>query len=509
MANAKQVSGKLEWRINVPDGTSNVLLPESDRLVNKAWLWLKGLLCGPILIIWRFLYKAWNLGVAEPKKAIHGVKLGLCLLIVSCFYYMRPLYDGVGGNAMWAVMTVVVVFESTVGATLCKCFNRAIGTFLAGSLALGVQSIAEKSGETFQPIIIGISVFVLASVATFSRFIPSVKTRFDYGAMIFILTFSLVTVSGYRVEKLFEMASQRLSTIAIGTSLCIFITMVFCPIWAGSGLHDLIVRNLEKLADSLDGCVGEYFKDDKTKLGNEEDPSKRMQGYKCVLNSKATEEVMANLAKWEPAHGRFNFRHPWKQYPKIGTSMRKCAYCIEALNSCINSEIQAPDCLKKHLSDVCMLLSTNSSEVLKELVITMKTLTKSSKIDLLIGEMNLAVQKLQDSLNSLPDSFIGPTVSTLQAPNDANIETITKTAIPSLIEVFPLASLVYLLIEIAARTEGIADAVDQLAGLAEFKLAMDENSKQKKPTSNSTSDIQHHETMETLPKYILHEYFSR
>ena len=40
------------------------------------------------------------------------------------------------------------------------------------------------------------------------------------------------------------------------------------------------------------GCVGECFKDDKTKLENEEGPSKRMQGYKCVLNSKATEEVM-------------------------------------------------------------------------------------------------------------------------------------------------------------------------------------------------------------------------
>ncbi|XP_065638100.1 aluminum-activated malate transporter 10 [Quercus suber] len=228
---------------------------------------------------------------------------------------------------------------------------------------------------------------------------------------------SLVTVSGYRVDKLFEMAYHRLSTIAIGTSLCIFITMVFCPIWASSGLHDLIVRNLEKLANSLDGCVDKYFKDDKTKLDNEEDPSKRMQGFKCVLNSKATEEVMANLARWEPAHGRFNFRQPWKQYLKIGTSMRKCAYCSEALNSCINSKTQAPDYLKKHLSDVCMVLSTNSSKVLKELVITMKTLTKSSKIDLLIGEMNLAVQKLQDSLNSLPNSFIGPTVSTLQAPN--------------------------------------------------------------------------------------------
>ena len=147
-----------------------------------------------------------------------------------------------------------------------------------------------------------------------------------------------------------------------------------------------------------------------------------------------------------------------------------------------------------------MLLSTNSSEVLKELVIIMKTLTKSSKIELLIGEMNFAVQKLQDSLNSVPNSFIGPTVSTLQAPNEANREIIPKTTIPSLMDVFPMASLVYLLIQIAARIEGIADAVDQLAGLAEFKLAMDENSKQKKSTNKSTSDNQDHETMKTSPK---------
>ena len=134
------------------------------------------------------------------------------------------------------------------------------------------------------------------------------------------------------------------------------------------------------------------------------------------------------------------------------------------------------------------------------MVIIMNTLTKSSKIELLIGEMNFAVQKLQDSLNSVPNSFIGPTVSTLQAPNEANREIIPKTTIPSLMDVFPMASLVYLLIQIAARIEGIADAVDQLAGLAEFKLAMDENSKQKKSTNKSTSDNQDHETMKTSPK---------
>lgn len=97
------------------------------------------------------------------------------------------------------------------------------------------------------------SLFLAAAVATFSRFVPSVKARFDYGASIFILTFSLVSVSGYRVEKLVGLAHNRLSTIAIGTSLCIIISMLFCPIWAGDELHSLITRNLEKLSDSLNG----------------------------------------------------------------------------------------------------------------------------------------------------------------------------------------------------------------------------------------------------------------
>lgn len=105
---------------------------------------------------------------------------------------------------------------------------------------------------------------ISASTVTFSRFIPSVKKRFDYGAMIFILTFSLVTVSGYRVDKLLELAHNRVYTIIIGTALCIMITMIICPIWAGEELYMLITRNMDKLAYSLDGtCI---LKSHKTKF---------------------------------------------------------------------------------------------------------------------------------------------------------------------------------------------------------------------------------------------------
>ncbi|XP_057981268.1 aluminum-activated malate transporter 10 [Malania oleifera] len=489
MVKGKDLSGRLEWRVNIPDGTSEIVETESG-LVHGVWPGLKRLVLGFMLKIWKFLEKAWELAVSEPKKVIHCVKVGVALSLVSLLYYVRPLYDGFGGNAMWAVMTVVVVFEQNVGATLSKCINRTVGTFLAGSLGVGVHWVADKSGETFEPIILGVSVFIFATAATFSRFIPSVKARFDYGAIIFILTFSLVSVSGYRIEKLLDLAHQRLSTIAIGTSLCIIISMFCCPIWAGDELHRLIHCNLDKLAHSFDGCVAEYFKDNTMVTVDEEDSSKKIQGHRCVLNSKAAEESLANFARWEPAHGRFNFRHPWKQYLKIGATMRSCARCIETLNSCISSDTQAPEYVKKYISKVSTGLSSSSSNILKELAITMRTMKRSSKIDSLVNEMNVAVQDLQNALQSLPNQLMAPSLPTaIDGSSDAKGEPETQTTTTPFAEVLPLATFASLLIEIASRIERIIDEVGELASSARFKPATDKSLRQNQPTNSPTQDI--------------------
>ncbi|XAR62944.1 hypothetical protein NMG60_11022695 [Bertholletia excelsa] len=480
-----------QWREKMEDGTWRELVPDTE-FVGRVYRGLQGIVMGFLARIWRFLVKAWNLGVSEPKKVIHCIKVGVALSLVSLFYYMRPLYDGVGGNAMWAVMTVVVVFEYTVGATLYKCINRTIATFLAGSLGMGTHWIAIHSGEKIEPVVVGFSVFLLASAVTFSRFIPTIKARFDYGAMIFILTFSLVSVSGYRVDELFAVAHTRLSTIIIGTSICILVSMIFCPVWAGTELHLLINRNMEKLAESLDGCIAEYFKEsDGSVKAGDKDLNTTLQGYKCALNSKAAEETMANHARWEPAHGPFNFRHPWKQYLKIGAAIRSCAFYIESLSSCNSSEIQVPDFPKDNFSDVCLRLSSHCSKVLKELAVMMKTMTKSPITDLLVGEMNYTVQELQNALKSLPNEILLPPALT----DDSKGEPTTKSII-TMIEILPLATTISLLIRTAARIEAIVDAVDELADLAEFKPATDRKSQQSQSATSKRDD----ETMKILQK---------
>lgn len=51
----------------------------------------------------------------DTKKIIHSIKVGISLVLISLLYFVDPLYEQVGDNAIWAIMTVVVTFEFSAG----------------------------------------------------------------------------------------------------------------------------------------------------------------------------------------------------------------------------------------------------------------------------------------------------------------------------------------------------------------------------------------------------------
>lgn len=92
-----------------------------------------------------------------------------------------------------------------------------------------------------------------AAMSTFVRFFPQVKARYDYGILIFILTFSLVSISGFRSDEILKLAQERLSTILIGASTCVIVSVLVCPVWAGGDLHLHVAQNIENLGKIMEG----------------------------------------------------------------------------------------------------------------------------------------------------------------------------------------------------------------------------------------------------------------
>ncbi|KAK3025187.1 hypothetical protein RJ639_044357 [Escallonia herrerae] len=348
---------------------------ERSGLLARGWLLLKALPEKFKAKMVNFAMVTKKLGQDDPRRVIHSLKVGLALSLVSLFYYFETLFNSFGVYAMWAIMTVVVVFEFSVGATLGKGLNRAMATLVAGALGIGAHYMASISGNVGEPIILGI--------------------------------------------------------------------FVFFQVWAGQDLHNLTSLNMEKLGTFLEGFGNRYF--GATEDEEYKDNESFVHGYKSVLNSKTIEETLANFARWEPGHGRFMYRHPWKQYLKVGTLTRQCAYRIEALNGFLSSDIQVQPELARKIQDTCTEMSLESGKALKELALAVKTMTRPSSVDSHVANLKISTKNLRCLLKS----GLG---------NDTD-----------LLKVIPVTTVASLLIDVAMSVEEITASVKELASLAHFK----------------------------------------
>ena len=114
MAWSKHAAGSsLEWEITVLEW--EIGSPELNHPVPKRWHHRVFEKIVEAFSAFISLFKMiWRFGTEDPR-ILHGMKVGLSLVLVSLFLFVKPLYDGSGREAVWAIMTVVVVSEFTAG----------------------------------------------------------------------------------------------------------------------------------------------------------------------------------------------------------------------------------------------------------------------------------------------------------------------------------------------------------------------------------------------------------
>ncbi|CAL5039828.1 unnamed protein product [Urochloa decumbens] len=486
---------------------------------------------------------AWSIGREDPRRAVHALKAGTALTLVSLLYILEPFFKGIGKNAMWAVMTVVVVLEFTAGATICKGLNRGLGTVLAGSLALLIELVASGTGKVFRAFIVGASVFIIGFAATYVRFFPTIKKSYDYGVLIFLLTFNLITVSSYRQNDVLPLTRDRLSTIAIGCAICLFMSLLVFPNWSGEDLHNSTVNKFEGLATSIEACVNEYFRDqdkDENALDKQEARASIQIGYRAVLDSKSSDETLAHYASWEPRHSMHCYSYPWQKYVKLGSVLRHFAYTVAALHGCLESEIQTPPSVRLLFRDPCTRVAREVVKVLQELAVSIRRHRRCAP-DVLSDHLHEALQDLNSAIRSQPRLFLGSkracaankhmlmelnsgthtasratlhsfktdatalsdrrNTGTEQPPPERNERgmlrpTLSKIAITSLefSQALPFAAFASLLVEMVVRLELVIEEVKNLEQAANFReftghdhWIVDLSSKEKTRNSNAAA----------------------
>ncbi|CAA2986769.1 aluminum-activated malate transporter 13-like [Olea europaea subsp. europaea] len=253
----------------------------------------------------------------------------------------------------------------------------------------------------FEAIVVGTSIFIFGTVATYMRQLPKIKRRYDYAVMIFILTFNLVLVSPVRSEIIVGLALDRLATVGMGLAICICISIFIFPMWASDELHYSTAFKFQKLASCVDGSLEEFYT-----IPNDTETlqSTVMQTCKSILHSKTNEESLANLARWEPWHGKFGFFHPWEKYLEVGETLGELAAMIFTFYGYFQSSKKASSVMSQATKEPTEIVMLSLVWILREFGESIKKM-KRCRASVLITP-KLQSMKLQLNLIYSADSTV-------------------------------------------------------------------------------------------------------
>ncbi|KAG6558074.1 hypothetical protein Mapa_000254 [Marchantia paleacea] len=353
-------------------------------------------------VMWGFLLWpkwAWDSMASQKNLTVISLKSGIAAGLVSiiCVVQFPPPYDELSSIAIWAVVTIDILYEGNIGLSLSKGVNRVAGTLCAGTAAVCLTQLGPDVPKHLYPYYTVFWVFLGGFTFRYLKGIPPLKDQWGYAFTVATIAFHILLLSSYLQPERVTLPMLRFSMILLGFFLASMINLSFMPVYAGDALHSLVAKNFDAAGAILLRCVTEYSNYTMLDhvpdiLSGDSEDDKIHQSYHEIVMSDSDIDKLLGAVLWEPCHGAFFNGYPWHLYDDITDYLRYTLYDVIALDSCLRASIQAPKNLRDLFTQEMKEIAEECSKVLNLLGESMRNMTRVGSEDVLCRAEEAAIE---------------------------------------------------------------------------------------------------------------------
>ncbi|KAL3683897.1 hypothetical protein R1sor_001919 [Riccia sorocarpa] len=343
-------------------------------------------------------YLLYEKGILE---SLLPLKAAVAATLASAISFAPFVPEVLRAYGTTAVVGVGITLEPTVGQTLQKGYNLALGSALAAFCAYLVFITEPHTGIYRVPFLI-VCAFLGGCLPRMYNLPAVIKSRWGQVVSYYISVFHGFVLWNPLVKK--QNSQFLLNCICYGIGFMLAFTMSLCikPDYAGEELLSLLVRNfhtagtvLERIVvDYKEGLIREKIQD----LLHNVKEDRIYTELQFIMNSIPEADKLVIAVQWEPPHGKFYSGYPWNQYPKLLEVLLHVMYDLMALDSCLRGEIQAPRKVRQLFADDMEAVATECAELFHKLA---EGLEQHKKLDFEthVTKVKVATRRLRANLS--------------------------------------------------------------------------------------------------------------